>query len=218
MSEGDVIDEQWTGVTSERFRQATEELIDAIRLYGDRVLSMAGRRAEVFELLEVGEMLAEVVSAYSNAHFDFTGTFPSLASDQGEGGEREESDVEIETEQSESGNAVERLSILHRSDFQVIDLEAILQAGRQAYQAMWPNDDEEDAAADVTDLGRALYQIQHRGGISAVSQVPGLQPAGSSTWIVESSDLLGKRTDIEDGIRNPFELRESAIGSAFDHL
>ena len=58
----------------------------------------------------------------------------------------------------------EGLSMLRRDDYVVVDPEGVIAEGRRSYLKVWPNDTEEDASRDVTDLSRALYQVAHAGG------------------------------------------------------
>lgn len=66
-----------------------------------------------------------------------------------------------------------------------------MKAGRKAYRRLWPGDDSAAAAADVTHLGRALYQIAHADGWDSLEQVKGLQPVGGVVIVQSSDELLG---------------------------
>lgn len=100
------------------------------------------------------------------------------------------------------GDEVAAIVLVHRAGYAVTDAAAVLDAGRTAYRRVWPDDTDADATADVTTLSRALYQVQHDGGLAALDRVPGLAETESQTWIIDAA---------EDGA-----LRE-ALGSIGDH-
>jgi hypothetical protein len=73
---------------------------------------------------------------------------------------------------------------------------------------VWPEDTDVDAAGEVTNLGRALYQVQHAGGFAALDQTPGLEPAGATTWIMEATESLDQ--DPDNWPHDPFALGDDA--------
>jgi hypothetical protein len=200
-------DTQWTEPARDQFRVATDELIMAIRDHGRALLAMTGRRAEVPRIFESGDRISEAASAFAHAQFELTGTFPSFELSPDDSGHSEE--YNQQQGDDEATEPAGRISVLHRADYRVIDVEGIMRAGQNAYMTAWPDDVEEDAVLDVSQLGRALYQIMHVGGLSSLSGVPGLEPAGSTTWILGTSESLDEY-EPNDWPSDPFALGEDS--------
>ncbi|HVQ91239.1 MAG TPA: hypothetical protein VMU51_09385 [Mycobacteriales bacterium] len=182
MSEQTPEDEQWTDAARERFRAAGAALVEALRAHSAALLPMTGRRADVAEILAAGDRLALAADEYSDAQFEFTGTSPRW--------ERIESDDDDRDEELPRQEPAGAITVLHRADYRVMDVAAVMNAGRLAYREVWPDDTAEDAAVDVADFSRAIYQVMHAGGIAALDETPGLEPAGAFTSITEADTLL----------------------------
>ena len=187
-------DEQWTDHARELFRDAASKFIEAIHTHSTALLAMSGRASDA-AVFDGGNKLAKAAAAYADAQFELTGIFPPLGL-----GQDDEDDTEQDSEDHLADPAA-RVSVFHRADYRVTDAEAVMRAGMHAYQRAWPEDTEDDAASDVSHLGRALYQIQHADGLASVGNTPGLEPAGATTWIVEAVDLLDEGGSQRD---NPF--------------
>lgn len=184
------VETQWTDAARQRFAAEVDALVEAVRAHGAAVLAQTGTEAELPGLFAAGDQFAKAVDTYGDAQFDLTGTSPPVhVHGHGEEDEEDADGEEVEV--------VAVVRVLHRADYAVADLDAVLEAGRAAYAEVWPDDSAEDAAADVTSLGRALYQIQHAGGLAGLEDAPGLLPAGSTTWYVDVSDE-------EEGPEDPF--------------
>jgi hypothetical protein len=95
----------------------------------------------------------------------------------------------------------EVIGVVSRVDYRITDPAAVLAAGRRAYLDVRPEDDEEDAAADVTDIGQALYQRAHAAGEEraeeALRTTPGLRVLGATRWFVEVDEPIGAGSDVE---------------------
>jgi hypothetical protein len=192
-------DTQWTAESRRRFAIEVEALVDAVRRHGAEVLALTGRQADLQVVFRAGADLARAARSYADAQFDLTGTIPTFDPDL-------EDEDEDDEDEDVFADASARLLLVHRAEYAVTDPDAVLAAGRAAYRRVWPDDTEQDAAVDVTSVGRALYQVQHDGGLSALDRVPGLEEVESSTWHLDAAD--------EDGRR---EVLRSALGSVGDH-
>lgn len=86
----------------------------------------------------------------------------------------------------------ERVGLVTRHDFTVIDPEALLDAGREAYRENWPDDGEEATEKQVSHLGAAVYEIASAYGLDGMEERAednGLLPEGSTTWVVDTGDV-----------------------------
>ena len=89
----------------------------------------------------------------------------------------------VEVEHDEA--ALETLGVLVRRDYAMEDDYALLAAGRVAFAELYP-DDPEAASADVSDAGRAVYQLLHAYGVDGLderAELAGLRPRGGTTWV-----------------------------------
>lgn len=168
--------EQWSVEARERFTAEVERLATAVRAHGATVLAMHGRGAELPALFDADAELARAVLAHGEVEMDLTGTAPTLFGP----------DEDDEDDDEPPAGTVTRLRVVNQADFAVTDADAVLAAGRAAYRRVWPDDTAEDAEFDVADLGRALYQLQHAGGLAALEEVPGLEPLSSSMSVLDA--------------------------------
>lgn len=180
----------WTSDGAARVRARAAELAAAILAHAEAVAS-ASSDADVPQIFAASDRLLPVVLAYSDAQFEHTGTdlpfgmLQELVDDR----DGEELDDEDDDE------PVAGVSVLQRRDYRVVDESAVMDAGRQAYLRVWPDDDEAAAAADVTHLGRALYQLAHADGWHSLDQVEGLRVTAGAVVVVEQDELLGGDPD-----------------------
>jgi hypothetical protein len=174
MSESDDGDEQWTQPARERFEVAAAELVRAIEKHA-RVVRALSSPGDVSQVFAVGNEVARIGDRLADAQMDFTGVaypFGLMRPDL----EQEVDDGEVE----EDAGSVSGFSLLRRDDFAVTDEQAVLEGGRRAYLDVWPDDSERDATADVTDLGRALYQLAHAHGWDDLKKASGLRPTAGT--------------------------------------
>lgn len=182
----------WTPEGAQRLTRAAERLATAITIHADAVASAKGHR-DIRTVFSAGDALLPAVLAYADAQFDYTGAgFPFGVLHQFADDEDEDDDHDSEMAEARPASGI---SVLRRHDFGVTDEAAVLAAGRAAYLRVWPDDAEEDAAADVTHLGRALYQIAHADGWDSLDRVDGLRPLGGVTHVIGQNELLSADPD-----------------------
>ena len=197
MTEDDEDFTPWTAAGAERLRSAAAELSTALAAHAQAVTAVTGEAGSP-QVLAANERLLPAVLAYADAQFDYTGNaFPF-----GVLHEYEEDD-EDEEEDGEPLPA-DGISVLQRRDYAVTDEAAVMTAGRRAYLRVWPDDDEAAAAADVTHLGRAAYQLAHADGWESLDDVEGLEPTGGCVAVVHQDELLGP--DPDEWPKNTFEV------------
>lgn len=84
------------------------------------------------------------------------------------------------------GAAPDAVSVLVRRDYGLADPVGLLEAGREAYAELHPDEPREAAAGDVSHPGRALYQLLHAFGVDGVdlrAESAGLSPRGGTVWV-----------------------------------
>jgi hypothetical protein len=181
----------WTPEGVARLRSAAAELAAAITAHAEAVTTVTNN-AGITEVFAAGDRLLPAVLAYADAQFDYTGNgFPfGVLHDFAEDDDEVDDAAGEEKPEPSAG-----ISVLQRHDYQVIDEAAVMSAGRAAYLRVWPKDDEAAAAADVTHVGRALYQIAHADGWHSLARVEGLRPTGGCVRIVDREGTLGPDPD-----------------------
>lgn len=83
------------------------------------------------------------------------------------------------------------VSVLVRRDYDLVDGDALLAAGRESYTELFPEQPTEAADADVTHAGRAIYQLLHAHGVDGVdrrSEQSGMAPRGGTVWVQAITD------------------------------
>lgn len=176
----------WTAEGAALLLQADDALVEAIRTHTAAVTGLRGedQSAEVFAS---GDQLRHAVLAYADAQFEYTGIgFPLGIIHQFDDDE-EDDDVDH--------GPVAGVSVLRRTDYVVSNEAAVIKAGRKAYRRVRPEDDAAAAAADVTHLGRALYQLAHADGWDNLDDVKGLDRVGEVVIVQSSDALLGADPD-----------------------
>lgn len=178
----------WTTDGADRLLRAADALVEAIRTHAAAVIGLRGDE-EFGELIAPGERLVPALLGYADAQFEYTGNSFPLGIIHSFDDDDDDSDEVVEV------GPVAGVTVLRRDDYVVSDLAGILEAGRTAYQRAWPEDDAAAATADVTHLGRALYQIAHADGWDSLRRIWGLRPVAGVTLVQSSEELLGADPD-----------------------
>lgn len=178
----------WTPQGAARLRAVATELAAAVVAHAEAVAT-ATSRADIQQVFAAGEDLLPAVLAYADAQFAYTGNgFPFGVLHEFDDDD-EDDDEEVEQEPTAG------VTVLQRRDYRVTDEAAVLEAGRRAYLRVWPDDNDAAAAADVTHLGRALYQLAHADGWHSLDQVEGLRTTGGAVLVLRQDELLGSAPD-----------------------
>jgi hypothetical protein len=186
----------WTSAGADRLRAEARNAAAALIEHADTVAALGEH--DFAELVAAGGRLMPFLLALSDAQFDYTGNGGPLGPLHAWDEDDDESDGSAE--QSHGSG----LSVLQRIDYWVVDESALIEAGRAAYRNAWPDDTANDAAADVADIGRALYQIAHASGSwSSIDDIAGIDIAGRTILAVSTDETLG--SDAEDWPEDLFE-------------
>lgn len=178
----------WTPAGADRLRAEARKAAAALIEYADTVAGLGEH--DFATHVAAGGRLTPFLVALSDAQFAYTGNGGPL-------GPLRAWDVD---DDDEHGDAEQTrgpgLSVLQRADYRVVDEAAVIEAGRAAYKEVWPDATDEDAAADVTAVARALYQIAHASGSwSSVEEIDGIDIAGRVTVVVSVEGTLGSEAD-----------------------
>jgi hypothetical protein len=88
--------------------------------------------------------------------------------------------------EAEDGDAAPGIvGVMVRRDYTLDDDDALLTAGRGAFAELYP-DDQHAASVDVSNTGRALYQLLHAYGVDGLderAELAGLRPRGGTVWV-----------------------------------
>jgi hypothetical protein len=178
----------WTPQGAARLRAAAAELAVAVLAHADAVATVTSG-SDVQEVFVASEELLPAVLAYADAQSDYTGTgFPFGVLHQFADDENHDDD---EGEEFPTAG----VTVLQRRDYRVTNEAAVMDAGRRAYLCLWPDDNDAAAAADVTHLGRALYQLAHADGWHSLDQIDGLRVTGGAVVVFQQDALLGPDPD-----------------------
>ncbi|MCZ2839446.1 hypothetical protein [Modestobacter sp. VKM Ac-2985] len=178
---------QFTPAGAERLRAAAAELTAAVTAHAEAVTAVTGD-AGMPEVFAASDRLLPAVLAYADAQFDLTGNdFPfGVLHGYAEDDESQVEDAAVgdAADGGTTASGTTDVSVLQRHDLRVTDEAAVLAAGRRAYLRSRPDGDAAAAAADVTDLGRALSQLADADGWDAVGETPGLRATGRSVLVI----------------------------------
>lgn len=178
----------WTQDGAEKVRTEARKAATALIAYADALAALTD--GDFAKQVENEKRLLQVLLEFSDAEFEFTGSGGPL------GLLHEYDDDHDEEDDTADSGPVAGLSVLQRTDYKVIDEATVIEAGRSAYLEVWPDDTAEDAANDVTTLGRALYQVAHAAGTwTVLDKTDGLDVTGRVIVLVDADETLGSEPD-----------------------
>jgi hypothetical protein len=178
----------FTEETRKALAEASRLLAERLQAHTDALLAMTGAEEQTV-LYEQNAALEELVEDWNDAVFEHTGTAPLLLED-----DVEEADEEAEEEQEQL------ISVVSRFDLRVVDLDALLDAGRSAQQRH-PVEAEESGDADPVDTAeQAIYEITRETG-EAWFELPGVDlVAGARAYVVPEYPFEPLEADADDVI------------------
>lgn len=178
----------FTEDTRKALAEASRLLAERLQAHTEALLAMTGAEEQTV-LYEQNAALEELVEDWNDAVFEHTGTAPLLLED-----DVEEADEEAEDEQEQL------ISVVSRFDLRVVDLDALLDAGRSAQQRH-PVEAEESGDADPVDTAeQAIYEITRETG-EAWFELPGVDlVAGARAYVVPEFPFEPLEADADDVI------------------
>lgn len=169
-------------------RRASREACEALTAYADAVEH--GQRGE--GLHEVHGALSRALGDYAAAAFNAGVSVMEDVEELVEDLATDWDDVEDVSEELPSGA---RIGILQRFEYVVPDATAVINAGREAYHELFPDDRPDEVDARVSSVPLAVSELLHRQGECVDDYLSdyGLTTVGTATRIftIEPS-LIGK--------------------------
>jgi hypothetical protein len=171
--------------TREALVDASRKLAERLQAHTDALLAMTGEEEQT-ALYEENAALEELVEDWNDAVFEHTGTAPLLLDDAVD----EEDDDEAEQDQV--------ISVVSRFDLRVVDLDALLEAGRAAQERHPAELDETAEREPVESAEQAIYEISREVG-EAWFELPGIEMvAGARAYVVPEAPFEPLDADAED--------------------
>ena len=190
------VDNQELSAAGEQFfsEESRKALAEASRLLAERLqahtealLAMTGDEEQT-TIYEQNAALEELVEGWNDAVFEHTGTAPLLLDD----------DVEDEDDDEEAEEPDQVISVVSRFDLRVVDLEALLEAGRSAQERHPAELDESGEREPVESAEQAIYEISREVG-EAWFELPGVDlVAGARAYVVPEYPFEPLEADAED--------------------
>ncbi|ADB35786.1 hypothetical protein Kfla_6795 [Kribbella flavida DSM 17836] len=175
--------------TRKALAEASRALAERLQAHTEALLAMTGTEEDSV-LYEQNAQLEQLVEGWNEAVFEHTGTAPLLLDD-----EVEELDDEEEAEEPE-----QLISVVSRFDLRVVDLEALLDAGRAAQERHPVELDESGDRDPVDSAEQAIYEISREIG-DAWFELPGVDlVAGARAYVVPEQPFEPLEADADDVI------------------
>ncbi|MBM7787288.1 hypothetical protein [Tenggerimyces flavus] len=197
--------EQWSDDARESYLDASAALQAALAAQISTV-SAARDDGDLAAVLAANDALDVAASAYSEAQFVLTGSFPAFEVDDLDDEEDEEEDEEDESDDNTAADESEAPSnsvmILTRVVYGLRRERDVIEAGRQASARTHEGDD------GIVDLAHALHEIAHDGGWTALDSVDGLELLKRSAWIATAP--TPPQQSLDDPFATPFVLEDGA--------
>ncbi|TDW17790.1 hypothetical protein [Kribbella kalugense] len=165
--------------------EASRKLAERLQAHTDALLAMTGEEEQA-GLYEQNAALEELVEDWNEAVFEHTGTAPLLLDDSVD--DEDEDDVEED----------HVISVVSRFDLRVVDLDALLDAGRAAQERHPAELDESGELDPVDSAEQAIYEISREVG-EAWFELPGVEMvAGARAYVVPELPFEALDADAED--------------------
>jgi hypothetical protein len=171
--------------TRDALAEASRKLAERLQAHTEALLAMTGEEEQA-ALYDQNAALEELVDDWNDAVFEHTGTAPLLLDDA------VDEDDDEDTEQDQL------ISVVSRFDLRVVDLDALLEAGRAAQERHPAELDESVEQEPVDSAEQAIYEISREVG-EAWFELPGTEMvAGGRAYVVPEAPFEPLDADAED--------------------
>ncbi|MGW6280983.1 hypothetical protein [Kribbella sp. NPDC055071] len=179
------VEQFFSAETREALAAASAKLAERLQAHTEALLAMTGEEEQA-AIYEQNAALEELVEDWNEAVFEHTGTAPLLLDD---------ADDETDDEDTEEDQVI---SVVSRFDLRVVDLEALLDAGRAAQERHPAELDESIEVEPVDSAEQAIYEISREVG-EAWFELPGIEMvAGARAYVVPELPFEPLDADAED--------------------
>ncbi|MEU4190307.1 hypothetical protein AB0E69_00260 [Kribbella sp. NPDC026611] len=164
--------------------EASRLLAERLAAHTEALLAMTGDE-DAATLYEHNAALEGLVEDWNDAVFEHTGTSPLLLDDA------------VDDEDEDETEPEHLISVVSRFDLKVVDLNALLEAGRAA-QERHPAELDESEQEPVETAEQAIYEISREVG-EAWFELPGIEMvAGARAYVVPEPPFESLDADAED--------------------
>jgi hypothetical protein len=171
--------------TREALAEASRRLAERLQAHTEALLAMTGDEEQA-ALYEQNQALEELVETWNDAVFEHTGTAPLLLDDS------------VDDEDDDEDEPDHVISVVSRFDLRVVDLDALVEAGRAAQERHPAELDEGGEAEPVESAEQAIYEISREVG-EAWFELPGIEMmAGARAYVVPELPFEPLDADAED--------------------
>ncbi|GAA2101983.1 hypothetical protein GCM10009841_18110 [Microlunatus panaciterrae] len=210
-------DEDWEPEFSARsaaaVRLAAQDVIEAFKHHVDVVCAATSPAAED-SIDTSAEVLREALHRFTERQSDHCGEWTPFY-DAFEPEDDEEDELDDLLEQLIDGDdglgPVTGISRLARWDFEVVDEDAVIAAGKAAWREEYPDTTEDDLASHNHNVGLAIYNITHVRGQEALLETEGLEPTWGYIATYQQQELGPLETD--DGSDEVFAMERPPLFS-----
>jgi hypothetical protein len=179
------VEQFFSAETREALAEASRRLAERLQAHTEALLAMTGDEEQA-ALYEQNAALEEIVEGWNDAVFEHTGTAPLLLDDSAD----DEDDEEVEQDHV--------ISVVSRFDLRVVDLDALIEAGRAAQERHPAELDEGGEREPVDSAEQAIYEISREVG-EAWFELPGIEMvAGARAYVVPEYPFEPLDADAED--------------------
>lgn len=185
--------EQFSEQSRTALTTAVEDLVEALRRHAEHVGGLRGGSSEIAGIFEANAELETLIDAWNERVADHTGTFPVALLGRG-GDEDEDGDDGGDFAEVVDGDPI---SVVSRWDLQIVEVAALVRAGREAHRRLRPDETEDDAAVAVPGPGPALYALLHEAG-EPWYDLPGVEVIRGARAYVRPEEAVLPLADEED--------------------
>lgn len=193
--------EQFSPQSREALDLSVAALVDALQRHAAQLGGMRGGSSDIPAVFDANAEVERLIAAWNERVFDHTGTFPVSLQGFDRDGEEFAEDGQDPAELEDG----EPLSVVSRWDVVVVDIDALLRAGRDAHMRLRPDESDADAAVAVPTPGQAVYALLHERG-EPWYNMPGVQVVSGVRAYVRPDERptpLSDETDYDEAITQP---------------
>jgi hypothetical protein len=190
--------EQYSPESARRLREATAALTAELDRFVEGAAGMHGGSAEMPTFFALADAVSRAVVDWQERAADHIGAYvlPLDADlDHLEDDEDEEDDGPVEI--------TDAVSVVSRWDLGVVDVDALVAAGRAAHRRMRPEEDDADTAVAVDGPATAVQALLHEQG-EPWYEVDGLQVLHGARVFLRPDAPAAPEVEHDDEVLDPF--------------